>query len=133
MTPERAFTVLGIERDAATPDAVKAAHRRRAQEVHPDVGGSDAAMAELNDARDVALEELRAPTPKTKARARCSCRGFFVNRFCEVHGKRVGLDGVRPDEHVIDECKTCLGEKRVRSGPDWSPVWVACPDCTVEK
>lgn len=131
MDSERAFTVLELDRKTATPDAVKSAHRRLALKTHPDAGGSDAAMAELNDARDVALEALNAPTPKAKARERCSCRGFKVNPFCAVHGKKD--DGISVESAVVDECKTCLGEKRVKSGPAWSTMWVACPDCAVEQ
>jgi curved DNA-binding protein CbpA len=39
-------------------DDIERAYRRLAMERHPDKGGSDAAMAELNAARDEALQEL---------------------------------------------------------------------------
>lgn len=39
--------------------SVKAAYRKRASEVHPDRGGDHDRMAELNRARDQALQELR--------------------------------------------------------------------------
>ncbi|MFX4223501.1 MAG: hypothetical protein ACMVO3_22515 [Thalassobaculum sp.] len=47
-------------RDTAgiTVEMVRAAHRRLAQERHPDRGGSDEMMAELNAARDRALREV---------------------------------------------------------------------------
>lgn len=48
--------VLGIGRDA-TADEVKAAHRRLLMDRHPDRGGSDADMAEINAARDQAMKE----------------------------------------------------------------------------
>jgi hypothetical protein len=51
--------VLGLQADAA-PDAIKAAHRRLMLERHPDRGGSDADMAEINAARDAALKERGA-------------------------------------------------------------------------
>jgi hypothetical protein len=48
--------VLGVQPNA-TPAEINAAYRRKAAEKHPDTGGSHAAMAELNVARD---EGLRA-------------------------------------------------------------------------
>lgn len=49
-------TVLGIARDA-DPETIKAAHRRLLIDRHPDRGGSDSDMAEINAARDRALKE----------------------------------------------------------------------------
>tara|TARA_R110002051_G_scaffold316556_1_gene396317 strand:- start:5383 stop:5991 length:609 start_codon:yes stop_codon:yes gene_type:complete len=48
---------LGLTR-AATPDAVKAAHRRLLAGAHPDQGGSHDRMADLNAARDAALKDI---------------------------------------------------------------------------
>ncbi len=39
-------------------DEISERHRRLARDRHPDAGGSDAAMAELNAARDAALKEV---------------------------------------------------------------------------
>lgn len=50
--------VLKVPKDAARND-VEAAYRRLANERHPDKGGSDAMMAELNAARARALKECR--------------------------------------------------------------------------
>lgn len=52
------WSVLGIERDGATPEAISSAFRTLALQRHPDHGGDGAAMAELNDARSAALREL---------------------------------------------------------------------------
>jgi len=41
-------------------ETVEAAFRARAKECHPDAGGSNEAMAELNAARDQALREIRS-------------------------------------------------------------------------
>jgi hypothetical protein len=49
--------VLALPRDAKRAD-VDGAYRRLASQRHPDKGGSDAAFAELNAAREVALEEM---------------------------------------------------------------------------
>lgn len=51
--------VLGVPRDARG-FAVEAAYRHKATKVHPDVGGSHEAMAELNAARAAALAEIGA-------------------------------------------------------------------------
>jgi hypothetical protein len=49
------WDVLGIPRTASR-DEIRAAYRRLASDLHSDKGGNDAAMAELNVARDRALE-----------------------------------------------------------------------------
>lgn len=46
--------------DTITSDAIKSRHRELARDRHPDVGGSDHQMAELNRARDQALQEIAA-------------------------------------------------------------------------
>lgn len=51
-------SVLGVSR-VATKDEIEAAFRRLARERHPDAGGSDAMMAELNAARSTAISETR--------------------------------------------------------------------------
>lgn len=53
-----AWQVLGLERGASSLQ-IERAHKRLAAEHHPDRGGSDAAMAELNAARDAALKEVQ--------------------------------------------------------------------------
>jgi hypothetical protein len=54
MTREEALAVLGLS-EGATAEAVKAAHRRLIQRVHPDVGGSADLAARINRAKDVLL------------------------------------------------------------------------------
>lgn len=49
--------VLGVPR-AASKLQVETAYRIKARFAHPDQGGSDAAMAEINGARDRAVKEL---------------------------------------------------------------------------
>lgn len=49
---------LGLKR-GATAAAIKAAYFRAAKRAHPDVGGSDEAMQELNRARDAAMNEAK--------------------------------------------------------------------------
>ena len=52
--PSSCWDVLGV-RPGASRSEVEAAYRMEARRAHPDTGGSNAAMAELNRARDEAL------------------------------------------------------------------------------
>lgn len=56
--PAAWWEVLGVTPDADA-DAVKAAYRSLARTRHPDMGGTNDAMAELNDARDQGLDAVR--------------------------------------------------------------------------
>lgn len=60
MTSRDPFLVLSVERGASA-DAIRRAWRERARIVHPDVGGTDVAMQELNEALHSALELVGAP------------------------------------------------------------------------
>ena len=54
---ERARNLLGVEAGAGREEII-AAHRRLTAQVHPDKGGSNAAMQEANAARDLLLGQL---------------------------------------------------------------------------
>src|SRR5262245_36232781 len=54
MTRQEALSVLGLV-EGASPDEIRAAHRRLIQRVHPDVGGSADLAARINRAKDVLL------------------------------------------------------------------------------
>lgn len=58
------LAVLGLG-PGATIEQVKAAYRRKAVEIHPDRGGTDAAMAQLNEAYEAALRLLGASRVRT--------------------------------------------------------------------
>lgn len=64
MTPAAARALLGLADDAG-PDDVHGARRRLAKQAHPDVGGDDAAMRQLNEA--VAVVMADAATARTEA------------------------------------------------------------------
>lgn len=52
--PKSCWDILGVQRGASA-DAIKSAHRQKALTIHPDQGGNNDAMAELNAARDRAI------------------------------------------------------------------------------
>nr|WP_298932119.1 J domain-containing protein [uncultured Erythrobacter sp.] len=56
----RARKLLGVEQ-GANREQIIAAHKRLISMVHPDKGGSNAAVHEANDARDILLDELPDP------------------------------------------------------------------------
>ena len=59
--PERgALDVLGLEA-GATPDDIRAAHRRLLHTVHPDRGGSAELTRQVNAARDILLSSHTDP------------------------------------------------------------------------
>ncbi|MCA0320162.1 MAG: molecular chaperone DnaJ [Proteobacteria bacterium] len=54
MSRDEALAVLGLA-EGASPEEIKAAHRRLIQRVHPDVGGSADLAARINRAKDILL------------------------------------------------------------------------------
>lgn len=58
--PDDWRSVLGLGHDSVTMGDVDEAFKRLARTAHPDAGGTDADMARLNQAREIARAELRA-------------------------------------------------------------------------
>ncbi|WP_432201647.1 J domain-containing protein [Erythrobacter sp. W53] len=52
----RARRLLGVDAKADLQQ-IRDAHRKIASDIHPDRGGSDARLAEINTARDLLIEE----------------------------------------------------------------------------
>lgn len=55
--PKSCWDILGLKPGASAAD-ISAAYRSKARTAHPDAGGSEAAMAELNRARDEAMSAI---------------------------------------------------------------------------
>jgi hypothetical protein len=58
MSRAEALSVLGLF-EGATPDEIRAAHRRLIKQAHPDKGGSSYLAAKINEAKDVLLGATR--------------------------------------------------------------------------
>lgn len=61
MTRDQALAVLGLKGQVSS-QTVNDAYRRLMKDFHPDRGGSDYLAAQINEARDVLLQELGATT-----------------------------------------------------------------------
>lgn len=52
-----AYDILGLEQTATQDDVIQA-HRTLAKKVHPDIGGNDFLVRQINEAKDVLLTHL---------------------------------------------------------------------------
>ena len=69
LSPEEALDVLGLSHGASA-SAIRAAHRRLVQLVHPDRGGSNYLAAKINEAKDILLAEAAARSARVGTRGK---------------------------------------------------------------
>lgn len=108
MTLVEAYVALGINVDESpSPEEARARWKALAKIAHPDMGGSDKAMAELNDALNVVLEDLGAPRVEPK----CACLGFKRNPLCRARHEepKVIENEEQWNEHERTEACVCRG------------------------
>ena len=76
------FAVLGVGPDAS-PDEVRAARRRLAAEFHPDHGGDNARMGEINAAFDLVIAQLshRPAAPPRHRGVQHDAPSFTIDRL----------------------------------------------------
>ncbi|MBW2939846.1 DnaJ domain-containing protein [Zhongshania sp. CAU 1632] len=56
MNRAQALSILGLKADASKDDII-AAHRKLMQKIHPDRGGNDFLASQINDAKDILLDD----------------------------------------------------------------------------
>ena len=56
MNRAQALSVLGLQAGASKDDII-AAHRKLMQKIHPDRGGNDFLASQINDAKDILLDD----------------------------------------------------------------------------
>lgn len=59
MSEDEALSVLGLKQ-GATPEDIRAAHRKLIAQLHPDKGGTDYLAAKINEARDYLMRRAGA-------------------------------------------------------------------------
>lgn len=64
MSRQQAATILGVSKNAS-PEDIKKAFRKAALKAHPDKGGSDKAMQEVNEAKEILSENQSASETNT--------------------------------------------------------------------
>jgi len=93
------YAVLEVKPDADA-DAIKAAHRRRARELHPDVSNAPdatARMAELNRARDVLLDaNQRSAFDRLREAAQPRRRFGGIGSFAGARARTNAAAGANP-------------------------------------
>src|SRR3984957_16269715 len=127
LDPEGFYAVLGLD-PAASPEAIRAAFRRKARQVHPDVPGTGDASAfvAVRRAYDVLSNRKRRETYDQAARqavadaseAHAAEASARAQRAAEPGGDGTDLDGRSPYQTV-----SSLPRRRSASGPP-IVVWV---------
>ena len=113
------YEILDVPANADAA-AIRAAHRRRAREVHPDISNAEDAhqrMSDINRARDVLLDpQARAAFDRTRVRARAAAPMAGMRRGAPVTGR------ARPGKmHFTFASGTPLPDEAVSEEPAGTP------------
>ncbi|MEO5725097.1 MAG: J domain-containing protein [Ilumatobacteraceae bacterium] len=131
------FAVLGLTPNASL-DEVRMARRTLALVLHPDVGGDESRMQEVNVAFEAAVAHVTGrrmlPNPVTPGRVPRSGRRIYrpVRRRVQVDAPSFTIDAMPPDAfEALSVVATWLGEVAVEDPPrllevrldDPAPCW----------
>jgi len=103
------FAVLGVTPDV-TPQAAREAWREKARILHPDVGGTDAAMQELNEALRLVLAVLvaRSDAPPTGVAQSANTSSSTGERKRDTSRQRKTVHWARTSRDVSSFTIDCL-------------------------
>ena len=105
LTTTAARKLLGLPaRKAFTEEALQQGWRTAAKAAHPDAGGSDAAMARLNAARDLLQPLAQMLPPATAARSAGGNSTSTITLTISPDGHLFG-----PGDLLLGNCKTVAG------------------------
>ncbi|MDO8364402.1 MAG: hypothetical protein Q7V88_16035 [Actinomycetota bacterium] len=91
------YALLGVASDATAAE-LAAARRRKAQRVHPDVGGDGAQMQAVNAAYDLAVQRLTAPRPEPEVATPTNSAGTAAGTTAATsRPRRPSRQGVQHD------------------------------------
>lgn len=98
-TPERlivaSFATLGLRRDDATPEEVKAAYKTLATQQHPDKGGDPETFQLLQKAYEVALKEASLLRYRVRDPPARSLQLATVGGLCRAEQPEARAAGLR--------------------------------------
>lgn len=112
-----AFNLLSLPTSASEVE-VRKQFKALAAKMHPDAGGSEENMKELNFAYELALKFIAQRKPEA-----CICRGFVKNPLCKssIHEETPTSD---------EQCPECGGSKKVERGAGFTKMFIDCPKCS---